>query len=132
MGAWSAEPFGNDTAADFAWELEESRDWARVEGALAEALVDEQLDADTASVAIAAAEIVAHGLGSPTQSDSYTQSVEAFISRVGAPPADLVGKAKQALTAAESPDGELSQLWEESGIGDWAAENARLMAALGG
>ena len=38
MGAWSVEPFGNDVAADWAWELEDESDWGVVDDALADAL----------------------------------------------------------------------------------------------
>ena len=71
MGAWSAEPFGNDTAADWAWELEESSDWTVVAQTLQAALsADEPIDSDIATTAIAAAEVVAPGLAAATRPTS--------------------------------------------------------------
>ena len=34
MGAWSCEPFGNDTASDWAYALEDTKDLSHVEAAL--------------------------------------------------------------------------------------------------
>ena len=133
MGAWSAEPFGNDTAADFAWELDESADWTPVSSALDDVLAESDwLEADVASIGIAAAEVVAHGLGRPTQSDGYTESVEAFVGRMGRPGADLVYKAERVLTAAQTHESELRQLWNESDPTEWLAANTRILEALKG
>src|SRR5688572_21746098 len=99
MGTWSGEPFGNDVAADFAWELDEQKRWNVVKDALREALASrEPLDADTASIAIAAAEVVAHGIGRPTQSDAYTESVESFVRRARKPSGRLVRAAERAVS----------------------------------
>ena len=131
MGTWSGEPFGNDTAADFAWELDEQKRWGIVRQALREAIRSEApLDADTAVVAIAAAEVVAHGLGRPTQSDSYTESVESFVGRARRPSRWLVRDAQRAIAAATSEEGELAELWREEDAQEWRAANARLLEAL--
>lgn len=131
MGAWSGEPFGNDSAADWAWELEDASDWSPVRSALDEALAAEgPIDEDVATFAIAAAEVVAHGLGRATQSDAYTEEVAAFVDRVGVPPEDLVGLALSALAVAAGPESELSELWD--GSDEWRAANERLVAALRG
>ena len=133
MGAWSGEPFGNDTAADFAWELDESADWSPVSAALDDVLTEGGwLDADLASIGIAAAEVVARALGRPTQSDAYTEGVGGYVSRVGAPPADLVDKAERVLRAAQTPGSELRQLWDESDPTEWLTANARIGEALRG
>ena len=85
MGTWSGEPFGNDVAADFAWELDEQKRWNVVRDALREALRSKELlDADTACIAIAAAEVVAHGLGRPTPTPRA-------LKRLSAGPANLRG-----------------------------------------
>ncbi|MFD0789674.1 DUF4259 domain-containing protein [Microbacterium insulae] len=131
MGTWSGEPFGNDAAADFAWELDEQKRWNVVRGALREALRStEPLDADTAAIAIAAAEVVAHGLGRPTQSDAYTESVEGFVSRARKPSGRLVRDAERAVAVASSSDGELAELWAEGDAQEWHDANARLVSAL--
>jgi hypothetical protein len=129
MGAWSGEPFGNDSAADWAWELEDASDWSPIRTALDEALAgDDPLDEEVATYAIAAAEVVAHGLGRATQEDPYTEEVVAFVKRAGAPPAELVGLAVAALTAATGPTSGLTELWEDPD--EWRAANSRIEAAL--
>jgi hypothetical protein len=131
MGTWSGEPFGNDGAADWAWDLDDAADWQPVRRALHAAL-NGPLDGDVAETAIAAAEVVAHGLGRPTQQDAYTDSVSAFVKRVGAPPGDLVPLAVAAVDTATGPDSELTELWNEADPSEWREANARLDAALRG
>ena len=132
MGAWSAEPFGNDTAADWAWELDDAESWDVVIDALT-VLLDEEpatIDADVAAVAIAAAEVVAHASGRPTQSDAYTESVTAFVERVPNPPFGIVPVALSALEIAASPEGELAELSTEEGADAWSAAVVRLRESL--
>jgi len=127
MGTWSAEPFGNDSAADWAYELDDAKDWGVVTDALrvaAEAAPSE-LDSDDAVLAIAAAEVVARSLGRVPDSP---ESVEAFVTRVSPPSPELVALAVSALAVATSDEGELAELWE--GDPDWFAENEKLRAAL--
>lgn len=131
MGAWSGEPFGNDTAADWAWELDETSDWEIVRDTLKQVLeTGDAIDSDVASNAIAAAEVVAHGLGRPTQSDAYTESVSAFVARAPKPPSDVVELALAGLSAATSAASELSDLWAESGESNWAEANSQIQNAL--
>lgn len=132
MGAWSGEPFGNDTAADWAWELDDASDWEVVLAALTEILDEEpaNLDADVASIAIAAAEVVAHQAGRPTQSDAYTESVTAFVRRAPKPPVEITAVALKALDIAASPEGELAELWADEGDDEWVTATARVRQAL--
>lgn len=133
MGAWSVEPFGNDVAADWAWELEDESDWTVVDEALAEALEDgEEIDHDTAVIAVAAAEVVAHGLGHATQRDAYTEEVDSFIARVGRPTEDTVALAIAALVAACGPGSELAADWAGTGDPGWDESIEHLRAALSG
>ena len=77
MGFWDSSPFGNDDAADFAVELDESTAQGRIEmvGAVLERVattgITEDLDAGDAPRAVAAAALVAAQApaGKPTQSD---------------------------------------------------------------
>jgi hypothetical protein len=128
MGARSAEPFGNDPAADWARELDEAENWDLVLDALTGVLGVEPatIDADVATVAIAAAEVVAHARGRPTQSDAYTESVTAFVERLPNPPSGIVPLALSALESAASPKGELAELWSDSGSDEWAVARASL------
>ncbi|MDF2047236.1 MULTISPECIES: DUF4259 domain-containing protein [Microbacterium] len=127
MGTWSAKPFGNDSAADWAYELDDASDWSVVSDALRVATesAPADLDSDDAVTAIAAAEVVARGRGRVTDS---AESVEAFVARVSPPSAELVDLAASALAVATSGEGELADLWE--GDPEWLAENERLRAAL--
>jgi hypothetical protein len=131
MGAWSGEPFGNDAAADWAWELDSQDDWHVVQDALDEAVNStEFVDSDVASSAIAAAEAVAHGLGRATQKDAYTESVASFVARASKPTESIVQLAVAGLTAASGPNSELTALWTESGETEWNQANARIKQAL--
>lgn len=133
MGTWSAQPFGNDSAADWAWELDQCFDWSIVRNALADALKSDNLvEADVACTAIAAAEVVAHGLGRPTESDAYTEDVTAFVVRIAPPPAELVDLAISALAAASGVTSELTELWNESDAEEWCNANALLQESLRG
>ena len=60
MGAWSHEPFGNDTACDWVYDLLETEDFSLIESALDAVMEngDEYLNSDVASEAIAAIEVI--------------------------------------------------------------------------
>jgi len=130
MGTWSGQPFGSDSASDWAYDLAEAPDWSIVREALTTVAGETEVDSDDAVIAIAAAEAVAHGLDRPTQTDAYTESVASFAQRVGRPDADLVALALDALTAATSPDSELTELWEDEDPEEWVTANATLKQAL--
>jgi hypothetical protein len=131
MGTWSAEPVGNDTAADFVTELDGQKRWTIVRAAFAEAMkTGPALDSDVAATAIAAAEVVAHGLGRPTQNDAYTESIQQFVGRARRPNRRLADQAIQAVTVAGSPEGELAELWDEDDASEWREALDRLKASL--
>jgi hypothetical protein len=132
MGTWSGDPFGNDSAADWAWELDGQDDWDVVRTVLDAAVESgDGVDDDDAVMAIAAAEAVAHGLGRATQDDPYTESVAAFAKRAPEPPADLVQLALDALAVATGPSSGLTELWADDPV-EWNDANAKLEAALKG
>ena len=135
MGAWSHEPFGNDTACDWAYGLDEQRDFSLVAKAI-EAVLDngsDYLDSDLASEAIAAAEILAKALGRGTQNDSYTEDVDAWVKSIAERPSqDLLSKANVALARIAGSDSELRELWEESDDFDsWESSVKALQSAVG-
>lgn len=122
---------GNDTAADFALELDGQRRWTVVKAALNETTKTGRfIDSDVSQIAIAAAEVVAHGLGRPTQTDAYTQSIQQFVGRARRPSRRLAEQATRAVEVAASADGELAQLWDESGSSEWREAIARLITNL--
>jgi hypothetical protein len=130
MGTWSGEPFGNDSASDWAFDLTDAADWAFVREALTTVIGQSYIDADDAVIAIAAAEVVAHGLDRPTQTDAYTESIQPFVQRAGRPDAALVNLALDALAAASSPESELTELWLDEDPDEWLSANAALKQAL--
>lgn len=117
MGTWSHESFGNDTANDWAYELEDATDFSVIEAALQVALDegDEYLDADLAMEAIAAVEVIAKRLGKGTQSDVYTEKVDQWLETISEQPSDdVLSLAKRVLERIVADDSELKELWLES------------------
>ena len=135
MGAWSHEPFCNDTACDWAYDLEGQRDFSLVATAIQNVLDNgnEYLDSDVACEAIAAAEVLAKALGRGTQSDAYTEEVDAWLRSLSVKPsADLLSKAHAALARIMAPDSELKELWEESdSFATWESSIKALQTAVG-
>jgi len=136
MGAWSHEPFGNDTANDWAYGLDDVKDFSLVASAIKSVLDngDEYLDSDLATEAIAAAEVLAKALGRGTQSDAYTEKVDVWLKKVSAKPSPkLLSDAGIALARILGEDSELNELWEESDeFTEWKSSVAALQSALSG
>jgi hypothetical protein len=113
MGAWSHEPFGNDDAGDWVWELEKTNDFSLLETALStvtDAAAD-YLEAPECCEALAAAEVVAALLDKPCA--SLPDDVAAWVKGKPRPGPALTGKARAAV-AAILGSSELQELWEES------------------
>jgi hypothetical protein len=115
MGAWSAEPFGNDTACDWAAELKASSGLTAVNKALQAVLeYDDYIDADIGEEALAAVEVIAKLLGKGTQNDAYTEDVDAWVAaQTEKPDASVIANAKRVLKRLSSDDSELMELWED-------------------
>ncbi|MDP5138256.1 DUF4259 domain-containing protein [Rheinheimera baltica] len=115
MGAWSAEPFGNDTACDWASELEESKGLSAVNNALQAVLAcDDYIDTDIGEEALAAVEVIAKLLGKGTQNDAYTEDVDAWVAaQTEQPDASVIANAKQVIKRLSSDESELMELWED-------------------
>lgn len=135
MGTWSHEPFGNDTAIDWAYELHDTHDFLLVEQAIQRVLDcgPEYLDADLAVEAVAAAEVIAKALGRGTQSDAYTEEVDAWLKSISVvPTSTLRSKAHQAMSRILGSDSELKELWEESeDFESWESSIRLLQSAMG-
>ena len=135
MGTWSHEPFGNDAAIDWAYQIQNTHDFLLVEQAIQRVLDcgPEYLDADVAVEAVAAAEIIAKALGRGTQSDAYTEEVDAWLKTISAAPTSaLRSKAHQSLSRILGPDSELKELWEESeDLESWESSVRLLQSAIG-
>jgi hypothetical protein len=135
MGAWSHEPFGNDTANDWAYGLEDAQDLSLIEAAFdaVNSNDGEYLDASVAEEAVAAAETLAHLLGRGAQMDSYTEKVQRWAKSVSARPNPaLKNKARQALQRVLADGSELRELWEETEeYPEWQNSITTLQVAIG-
>ena len=136
MGTWSHHPFGNDSAGDWAYGLDDAVDLSLVEQTLDRVLEagDDYLDASDAEEAIAAIELLAKLLGRGTQRDGYTETVDAWVAAHPLPPPPrLTARAIQVLDRILGDDSELAELWAESGDDAlWRTSVAQLRAAMGG
>jgi hypothetical protein len=134
MGTWSCEPFGNDTAGDWAFGLDEAKDLSYVEAALDAVLEqdkDDELESTDSEEALAACEVLAKLLGKGTQSDGYTQGVDTWVASLKLKPdSALLKKAQKALKRVMGKNSELREVWEEEGADDWMESIKALRDAL--
>jgi hypothetical protein len=131
MGTWDATSFGNDTAVDWTYGLEDDG-LQHIESALDATQSDEELEASVGEEAVAAAEVVARMRGKPGVVDSYSQTVDDWVKARGKPPAPaLVRKAVAALDRVTQPPSELLGLWQESDEGAWTDAIDDLRERLG-
>jgi len=131
MGAWDTSSFGNDTANDWAYDLEECNDLSYIESTLQQVLntADAYLDAEIATEAIAAAEVLAWLRGRPTPVDAYTEKIAAWVSAHPIdPPRELIQKAISVIDRIQQEPSELPELWEDDP--DWIASMTDLRSRL--
>lgn len=130
MGAWGSGSFENDDAADFLSDLLDGEDLVPVRDVLATALAaDDYLEAQDASQAIAAAEVVAAAAGRPTVAAQRKSKLCEWLARYQ-PAVDprLLAHAVQALDRIVGEGSELKELWEDAGTAsEWveAVETVR-------
>jgi hypothetical protein len=116
MGAWGHLFDENDDAADWLADFEDSLNWATVDEALAITEAD-YIEAPDASNALAAAEVVAAGLGkgSPRLERAISEWALAHSSEAAARREQAVS----ALTVVRD-NSELQELWQEADeYADW-------------
>ena len=134
MGTWSHEPFGNDTANDWADDLESQKDFSFIEETLQRVLDngDEYLEADLAVEGVAAIEVLAKAVGRGTQADAYTEKVDAWLKSISARPTqELLSKAKAALARILGDNSELKELWQDSDdFESWESSLRALQSAV--
>ncbi len=138
MGAWAAGTFANDTACDWSYGLEKVDDLSLVINTLAEVLDagEDYLDADAASEALGACEVIARLKGNWGPQNSYTETVDKWVkahpTKVSP---DLVQSATTVIERILTPPSELLELWQEADDTEWreAVENlrARVQAEAG-
>jgi hypothetical protein len=117
MGAWGTGIFDNDTACDWAYELEETSDLSLIESALDKVLDvgAEYLDATEAEEALAAAETIARLKGNWGIRNSYTETMDRWVETTRLnPPQALIEKALRAIERLLSGPSELLELWGET------------------
>lgn len=129
MGAWAEDSFGNDTACDWAYKLEDADDLSIVITAL-QAIVDEEsyLESDLACEAIAACEVVARLKGNWGIRNPYSETVDKWVeSHPISPTHEVVALSEQALERILGKQSELRELWDETGDDAWrnAVEDLR-------
>ncbi|MFE7774600.1 DUF4259 domain-containing protein [Streptomyces sp. NPDC057445] len=132
MGTWGTGPFENDTAADFAGDLDELAPEDRgghIRAALLRVVEEpEYVEAPDADEALAAAALVAAGLpgGDPVH------PVYGPEEPVPTLPADCQALAVRAIDRILAPESELADLWVDAGDADeWRVVLARMRAVLG-
>jgi hypothetical protein len=135
MGAWGMGIFDNDTACDWAYSLEESNDLSVVEDAIETVLsVDsDYLEAPDAEEALAACEVIARLRGNFGDRNSYTETVDNWVSGNSLKvPRELIEKAKAAIARIISDSSELAELWTESGdYEEWKHNIDNLLSRIG-
>jgi hypothetical protein len=113
MGAWGCRAFDNDTANDWAYDLEDSNDWSLVESTFdqLEEIGEGYLDADIACNALGACEVIARMLCRPGYSNAYTEKVDQWVAahRLNVSPA-LVKRATDAIERILADESELRDL----------------------
>jgi hypothetical protein len=134
MGTWAVDAFGNDTSADWAWELEKAADISLVEKALDTAISanSDYLGAPEAMEALAAAEVIARLQGNWGERSSYSDPVDKWVeANAFIPTGGLIAKAHQVLELVVGPNSELNELWQESSDHEaWLASVAELKSRV--
>jgi Domain of unknown function (DUF4259) len=136
MGAWDVGTFDNETACDWAFELEDTGDLSLVQATVEAVLEvgDGYLAADLGCEALAAGEVIARLLGSGGERNAHTRTIDEWVeAHPITPSTHLVAQAVSAIDRIVSPDSELLELWTESNdLEKWRAVVADLRARLRG
>lgn len=130
MGAWDSGTFDNDAACDWAGDLQKVNDLSLVVKTLAivHDIGEDYLDADSASQALGACEVIARLRGNWGQQNPYTQNVDKWVR---AHPMEvsrgLVESAVIVINRILRPPSELLELWQEGDDTEWrgAVEDLR-------
>jgi len=131
VGAWGSGPFENDDALDWVASLVGSSGEATLVEAFAQvALRDDQyLEAPDASVAVAAAEVVATARGAPGAGlpSAVDEWITSHKNEVTVPTAELARSAMERVAS----NSELAEVWEESdSSSEWRATIESLQQRL--
>lgn len=132
MGAWGTGIFENDTACDWAYGLKDVEDLSLIECALDAVFEEEYVESYIACEALAAMETLARLNGNGDVENSYTETVDMWVSSVHLKvSSELLDKANNALTMILGPSSELQELWAESEeFSAWQKELESLKARM--
>ena len=100
MGVWGTGTFENDTACDWAGDLESATDVSPVVETLARVIEggDDYLDADAGCEALAACEVVARLKGNWGVRDAYTETLDAWVrEHATTPSVEMISQALAAI-----------------------------------
>ena len=131
MGAWDTSSFGNDTANDWAYGLDDCTDLSLIESALNQVgyAGDEYIEAADGEEAIAAAEILAWLRGNRAPVNAYTEKIASWVdAHPIVPPSALVEFAVGVLDRVQTEPSELMELWGEDS--EWQKAMADLIVRL--
>lgn len=128
MGAWGVGSLENDDASDWVDELADANDF-EVGWRAFDAVNADYVEAPEASVALAAAEVVAAALGQPAASlpDEVTTWVD---DHHGIFTRDDARRALAAVDRVIAEESELVELWNDAGDDKWALAVSHLRARL--
>lgn len=121
MGAWGTGPFENDDAMDWIDELQEHNSVDTLIVSITDMIqAEEYIEADAASQAIAAAQIVACLNGQPVS--ELPQDAQAWVKGKTRPSPQVLTDTKTVLEQVME-NSELRELWQDSGIHDqWVSK----------
>ncbi len=124
MGAWGIGNFDNDTACDWAYELEESSDLSVIQRSIDAVFDDDYIDGDVGSEAIAAIDTLARLKGKFGVKNSYTETVDRWVLKNKLEPSiNLIEKSNKAIKAILGKTSELAELWSDSDeFENWKSE----------
>lgn len=134
MGTWSVDAFGNDDAADWAFELAESDDLSLVEAAIDGALAEsEYLEAPDAAIALAAMEVIARLKANWGDRNAYTEPTDRWVERVTVQlQPQLLARARAAIDRILGENSEMLELWQDSDDYEaWVESVENLRSRLG-
>lgn len=112
MGTWGHGNLENDTVLDWVEELLETQDVSLIAESIEMVLEDHYLDADTASIALGAIEILA-ALQNRPGNEKYDDELQEWILQLKGQGKDLLVQAQKALIKIVT-ESELKELWEET------------------
>jgi hypothetical protein len=131
MGAWDTSSFGNDTANDWAYGLDDCSDLSLIESTLRKVVDagDEYIEAPDDEEAIAAAEVLAWLRGNRAPVNAYTEKIASWVNAHPiAPPPPVIELAVTVIDRLQREPSELIELWADDS--EWQAALADLRARL--